>query len=222
MTTVTVPPGLFDGVDGVVDQVEQNLLDLGRRGLDLGQVRTQLGDDLDIGVAGFLACQTDDLDHHVVERHRAYRGVGLAREAQKFVGDLLATIALGPDLADGSVDLDQVLLRCGVVVLQEIVDPARLLDHDRHRVVDLVGDPRGEFADGGETAGFDDLVGHDGPFAIGLGKLGGEISRDKETHGEGHGCDGQQGDDGKTDDLSHLFEGIGGLLLVAEQPSAPV
>ena len=101
---------------------------------------------------------------------------------------------------------------------KQIVDPAGLLNHDRHRVVDLVGDARGELADRGQPAGLDDLVGHDGSFAVGFGKPEGEAPRDKEADGEGHDGDDQEGDDGQSDHPSDLLQGIGRLLLVAEQP----
>ncbi len=149
--------------------------------MDGRKIRAQLGLDVDVGVPGLLAGQTDHLVDDVVELDLADRRIGLAGEAQQLVGDLLAAIALGADLADGALDFLEVFAGARVAFTEQIVDPARLLDHDRDRVVDLVSDSGGELADRGEAPGLDDLVGHDGSVAVGLGKSLGEVARDQIT-----------------------------------------
>jgi len=133
---------------------------------------------MDIGIPGLLAGQTDDLVDNLVELDLADRWIRLAREAQKLVGDFLATIALRPNLADGARDLLEIVSTARITLGEQVVDPAGLLNHDGDRVVDLVSDAGSELSDGGETAGFDDLMGHYGPLAVSICKPLGEIARD--------------------------------------------
>ncbi len=139
------------------------------------------------------------------------------------MGDALAALALGPDLLHGAGDLLLRLAGFGSVLGDEqVLDPTRLLDHDRDRVVDLVGDAGRELPDRRELAGLDHLVAHQGLFALRLGHLRGHLSGEQVGDHDG-------GESGYQEDYQRggfqpreLLEGVGGLLLVAEEPPSLV
>ncbi len=76
--------------------------------MDGRKIRAEFGLDVDVGVTGLLAGEPDHLVDDLVEVDLADCRVGLAGEAQQLVGDLLAAVALGADLANGAHDLFEV------------------------------------------------------------------------------------------------------------------
>ncbi len=195
-------------------------MELRSGGLDGRQIRAELGLDENVGVPGFLAGQPDYLVDDLVEVDLTDRRIGLTRKAQQLVRDFLATVALCADLADRAPDLLEVLGGAWLALTEQVVDPARLLHHDGHRVVDLVSDAGGKLADRSESPGLDDLVSHHISVVVGFCKSLGEVARYHIAHEHRGERDNDQYDDRKLLDASKLGEGVRSLLLITQEPLA--
>ncbi len=213
------PARLLHRVEGVVDQVEEDLLQLGERGANRGQIGLEDGAHLHVGVLRPLGRDRDGLLHERTGIHLLRSLVGLAGEAEQLVGDLLAAVSLGLDLLESAPELLEVLRGPPIVVLQDVPDPARLLHHDRDGVVDLVGDPRGQLAHRRQLARFDHLLADHLCAVFGLGDGRDRLAAEKE----GHADDDEPAEDhGQQADVAcaeELRESLAGLLLVDQVPA---
>ena len=93
--------GLVHGIQGIVDQVEKHLLQLGMGGGYGRQFGLEPGDQFHVAVFGPLGRQGDQLFDEMTDLEIFDPRIGLAGKTEQFVGNLLAALALGADLVQG-------------------------------------------------------------------------------------------------------------------------
>ena len=144
------PPGAGDRLRGVVDQVDEDLLDL--VGVDVGH--RQIGLDLDLGLDAvrheLVAEQHEGGVEQGPERGGAALMLLLPREAQQVLDDVRRALGLLPD--------DRERLAQGRRHVGHLAQEIGEADDRGERVVEVVRDAGDELADGGHFFRLDELV----------------------------------------------------------------
>ncbi|MGD0947748.1 MAG: hypothetical protein ABSA52_09975, partial [Candidatus Binatia bacterium] len=137
-------------VEGVVDQVGQNLLQFRLGQPTVGEWLCEMGLDLHVAGSNLLVIAPDDFGNEIVDVNVSNIKASFLAETHKVLDDGFASGALVLDLRQGSPEFLKILALSKVLFFQQVLDPPRLFQHDRDGVVDLVCDPGREVAQQGQ------------------------------------------------------------------------
>ena len=172
---------LLDGVTGIDQQVDEDLLQPVGVGADTGQIGGQLPHDVDAADLQLLAEDLGGAGQDVVDGNGVEPLVGLAAEFAHVVDDFARAVHVAVDLlGHGGQQVD----RDGLVVSHFLdEEPTRRLD-DGQRLIELVRDPGRHLPQGGHLAHLDELL-------LGLEPLGDVAGRHQQRPAAGvfHGRD---------------------------------
>ncbi len=210
------------GVDGVGDQVEEDLLQLGGVGEQRRQGGIQFGEKLDAAAAGFALHQFDHLPQEAVEVHLFDQGLGATRKAQEVLGDALAALHLDVDLAHGVVELFAELRVGDLRLAGGVQHQLAFGQDDGEGVIDLVGHSGGELADGGQFSGLQELLVQAIGLAVPAFDDADHVPRDEDRHHQDAGRAHQQEHQGPGVGVVDVGEGLVVVLLHDQQPAGVV
>ncbi len=134
------------------------------------------------------------------------------------MGDLLAAFPLDVNLIQGPAEFGEIFTLLQILFFQEIFNPAGLLHHDRHRIVDFMGHAGGQLSHRGQLAGFDDLLVHHLFFLIEFRHLAHHFFRENQS-GDHNGQAPHQNDQNRNPlGTTQVRKGVRGILLIDQQP----
>ena len=140
------------GVNGIVQEVEKDLLQLtGVAGYG-GQAGIELLLNGDIAVAGLILQKAGAFFQDMVHQDFLFGGFHAAGKTKQAVGYLFNPVHVVLDLIDGLLILMEIGTVGHVFLFEQILHPARFLGDHGQGVVDFVGDPGGHLAQGGHLA----------------------------------------------------------------------
>ena len=167
---------------GVVDDVQEDLLQLASVADDLGRILREVEVDSEVAVAGFLLEKAQNLVQKQIQVDGLPLHVHVLGEAQEAVGD--PTAAVGR-LEDRLHQANQLLPRRQFLRHREqVLEQAPLLGDDRERVVDLVGYTRTQAPDRRQLVGVFHFVIERAALQIFLARAVDHVGRGTDDHGQ--------------------------------------
>ncbi len=140
---------LHHGLGGVEHDVQDDLAHLVGVGQDGGEVWVQLVHDLGVAEDRLVADQRQGVFHHLVQVQQRALRPGLTGKIEQPFHDLPAAQRFVDDGLD--------VFPPWVIVGEILEHQAAVGEHTRQRIVDFVGDARGQLADGHHLLGLDHL-----------------------------------------------------------------
>ena len=140
-------PSLFHGGKGIVDDIQKYLLKLATIALNGGETFGYMIMNRDVPVACLLFEEAEHLPDDKLEVDRLQRHIHPLGKTQEAVGNGAASLHIGKERVNVLYDL----LFLGKIFRPQgkVLHQAGLLVDNGERIVDLVGYPRGQAADGG-------------------------------------------------------------------------
>ena len=134
---------LIEGIPGIGQEVENDLLDLRRRATDSGKIRIELHISLNFVLFKKFSAERQNPAHNLSRSDRNPPYITLPGERQKIPHNLRNPHAFMDDLRTPKMP-------CFFTSRKPILQQLRVVDHSHQRIVDLVCNAVGQRPDGGE------------------------------------------------------------------------
>ena len=144
------------GGKGIVDDIEKNLLQLAAISLKFREIFGQIDVDADVAILRFFMQEAEDLVDDFTELHLFDNTVHVTGKTEQSFGYPAAAFDRGQHRVQ-ELDYPRILWT-GVGVDEDILDKPGLLIDDGQRIVDFMGDARGQAADRCQLVGIFHLM----------------------------------------------------------------
>ena len=162
---------LADGIDGIIEYIEKDLLNLGRIADRFREFLRKVGFDLNVLIAGIVFQKTDRFSQYLVDIDLLLHRFHAPCKAQQSMDHLLGPLDVVFDFRHGILKFRKVFTLCDILLHKQILDPADFFLDDRQRIVHFVSDARRHLSQGGHFARLHQACIQNGLFPIGPNQL---------------------------------------------------